>query len=752
MTSERVPPEPAPSDRPLPGWLLAAWVLTGILLMALAVASIRRDERAARTEWESRLSRLADDRLAIAERAIHQWKQAAILLARLDDVQELVRVRPAGNAADRAVSALVRRDLDDVVSGDPDLAIAVVDAAGRTVQASSLSGVFDADALEPARRAVDERHEALGHPVSAADPSPTLEIAEPILAGSGEAAGSVLIVVDASGAFGRHFPRATGAPHERLFLVIAEPDAILVVAPEWKGEAGSRFRLPAGRDSGFATAALASARIAGEFSDGRGGRVLAVSRRIPDLAWAIVVEVDRDEALRPRRQEELWIVLATGALFAAVTGLGLAWRRALRVRHYQQLAERDARYRTLLEQTQEGVAVGVDGKVAYANPACVEMFKYERPLIGVPVSIFFAPGSREQVTDIVQHRLAGRTAPELYEAVGLRADGSTFDVEIRVTPIQFEGKAASQAILRDITGRKRMEADLRGSEERYRLLFERNLAGVYRSTAGGRMLECNRAFAQMMGYVSAAEVLAQPASVFHPDAAAREVFLARLRREGSLVNFESQGRRKDGSLISIIENVSFLQSDDGDEEILLGTVFDVTERRKLEEQLLQSQKMEAVRRLAGGIAHDFNNLLTAVAGYTELLIGQLAEGDPRRESAEEIRHAGNRAAALTHQLLAFSRRQVLEPRVLDLNSVVANMERMLRRVIGEDVELTTSLHSGLWRTKADPAQIEQAILNLAVNARDAMPRGGQLTVETANVELDDRTAGVQPGQQVLHGE
>jgi CheY-like chemotaxis protein len=163
--------------------------------------------------------------------------------------------------------------------------------------------------------------------------------------------------------------------------------------------------------------------------------------------------------------------------------------------------------------------------------------------------------------------------------------------------------------------------------------------------------------------------------------------------------------------------------------------------------------MEAVGRLAGGIAHDFNNLLTAVAGYSELLLRELPPGDPSRESAEEIRQAGNRAAALTQQLLAFSRRQVLEPRVLDLNAVITGMERMLRRVIGEDVELTTALDPELWRTRADPGQIEQAILNLVVNARDAMPRGGRLTLETANVELDEKFAGyyatVHPGPHVM---
>jgi PAS domain S-box-containing protein len=445
----------------------------------------------------------------------------------------------------------------------------------------------------------------------------------------------------------------------------------------------------------------------------------------------------------------LWIPLGAAVLIAAASVLALVWRRAVGLRHDEQLLDSDARYRNLLEQTQEAVAVGVDGRVAYANLACVEMFGSSDPMVGKPISTFFAPGSRELVDEIVRHRSEGRIAPELYEAVGQREDGTTFDVEVRASPVQFEGRLGSQAILRNITGRKRMEAELRDSEERYRLLFERNLAGVYRSTVDGRMLECNRAFAKMMGYSSPAEVLAQPAVAFHADSHARETFVARLRREGSLLNLENQGRRKDGSLIWVIENVSIIGSEDATNDVLLGTVIDMTERRKLEEQLLQSQKMEAVGRLAGGIAHDFNNLLTAVAGYTELLLGQLEEGDPRREFAEEIREAGKRAAALTQQLLAFSRRQVLEPRVLDLNAVISNMEKMLRRVIGEDVDLMTSLSPGLWRAKADPAQIEQAILNLVVNARDAMPRGGQLTLETANVELDARFASGVPGPHVM---
>jgi signal transduction histidine kinase len=175
--------------------------------------------------------------------------------------------------------------------------------------------------------------------------------------------------------------------------------------------------------------------------------------------------------------------------------------------------------------------------------------------------------------------------------------------------------------------------------------------------------------------------------------------------------------------------------------------------RRLEDQLLQSQKMEAVGRLAGGVAHDFNNLLTAIIGYSQLLLGGFDISDPRRESLEEIEKAGKRAAALTSQLLAFSRKQVLQMRLLDLNSVVSNMETMLRRLIGEDVELAVALRPGIGIVKADQGQLEQVIMNLAVNARDAMPQGGKMTIETAAASLDEEYArehiGVQPGRYVM---
>jgi nitrogen-specific signal transduction histidine kinase len=183
----------------------------------------------------------------------------------------------------------------------------------------------------------------------------------------------------------------------------------------------------------------------------------------------------------------------------------------------------------------------------------------------------------------------------------------------------------------------------------------------------------------------------------------------------------------------------------------IATKMDVTERKSLEAQLRQAGKMEAIGQLAGGVAHDFNNLLTVISGYGQLLKGRLSPQD--LDHLEEILKASDRAAALTRQLLAFSRRQILTPQVLDLNSIVANLENMLRRLIGENIELKTVQQSGLGRVKADPGQVEQVIINLAVNARDAMPEGGKLTIETANVDLDGTYArshaGVLPGPYVM---
>ena len=301
--------------------------------------------------------------------------------------------------------------------------------------------------------------------------------------------------------------------------------------------------------------------------------------------------------------------------------------------------------------------------------------------------------------------------------------------------------------------RKRAQEAMRESEERYRLLFERNLAGVYRMTLVGRILECNDALARIFGYASREELVDRDMAILYPDSRQRREFFDALLHARNLANYEMRGQRKDGGTAWTFQNASLLADEQAGEVIVEGTVSDITERRHLEELLRQSQKMEGIGQLAGGIAHDFNNLLTTVLGYSDMALSQLSDHDPIREDILEIRKAGERASNLTRQLLAFSRKQVFEPRVLDLNALIAESSRMLARLIGEHIRFVTELDPGLASVRADPGQVEQVIVNLVVNARDAMPEGGALTMRTGNVDVTAASArdhfGVEPGRYVV---
>ena len=273
------------------------------------------------------------------------------------------------------------------------------------------------------------------------------------------------------------------------------------------------------------------------------------------------------------------------------------------------------------------------------------------------------------------------------------------------------------------------------SETRYRTLFDRNMAGVFRSSVQGRLLDFNDAFAEMFGYTRE-ELLELPSSeALYFGGREERNRLIEERRRNPGQQFEVRYKKKDGSLLLAMQSVSIIRWKDG-QETIEGTLLDITRRQLLEEQLRQAQKMEAVGRLAGGVAHDFNNLLTVITGYSQMQLEETQLGNPLHDHAQQIYEASQRAAALTRQLLAFSRQQVLQPQRVSLNNILSSMEKMLSRLIGEDIRVRTVCAKEAALVRVDPQQIEQVIMNLAINARDAMPMGGMLTLETDRAELD----------------
>jgi PAS domain S-box-containing protein len=300
---------------------------------------------------------------------------------------------------------------------------------------------------------------------------------------------------------------------------------------------------------------------------------------------------------------------------------------------------------------------------------------------------------------------------------------------------------------------KRYEEALRRSEARSRSLILSAAFGICRCTLRGRFLDVNPALIAMLGYGSVEALLELNAR--------REVFVnpreldqlaEDYRLSGSLNGVEVQWRRKDGRVIIVRLSGCAATSTEESEEVLELIAEDITDRRQLEEQLRQAQKMDAVGRLAGGVAHDFNNLLMVINGYTEVLLEQLEAGSAMHHKVQSIQQAADRAANLTRQLLAFSRKQLLELKVIDVNTVIGDMERLLRPLIGENIELVTRLSPDAGHTRADAGQLEQVIMNLVVNAKDAMPEGGKLVVQSSDVTVRHNLSEhrfIQPGRYAV---
>jgi PAS domain S-box-containing protein len=422
----------------------------------------------------------------------------------------------------------------------------------------------------------------------------------------------------------------------------------------------------------------------------------------------------------------------------------------------------ELRYRLISENTADVIWLMdvATWKFTYVSPSMERQRGYSpEEMMAHEVGELMTPESYRYVERNLRERLAkfeaGSEADRIqtYEVDQRRRDGSLIRVEMVMTLLAGEAGRVREilGVSRDVTERYRYTEELRKKEYWLSESQRASRIGTYTMDIATGILISSATLDEIFGIgpeysrtvdgwaaLVYSEDRQEMMDYFHHEVVERQ---QPFDREHRIV------RPSDGQIRWVHARGELIRNAKGELATLAGTTQDITERKRLEEQLLQAQKMESVGQLAGGVAHDFNNLLTVINGYCDLLLEGMETTNPLKEQLNEIRGAGQRAAALTQQLLAFSRRQVMRPQVLDLNGFLRETERLLRRLIGEDVDLATVLDAALGKVKADPGQINQVILNLAVNGRDAMPGGGRLTIETANVDIDAKSAAVQAGSR-----
>jgi len=418
----------------------------------------------------------------------------------------------------------------------------------------------------------------------------------------------------------------------------------------------------------------------------------------------------------------------------------------------RELLQREELFHLISENAADMIAVvDMEGKRIYNS------LSYQKAL-GYSPEELQASSSFEQIHPDDRERVKESTEDARRSGIGktleyrLRHKNGTWLVLESTSSVIRNTKGEPEKLVivnRDVTERKRAEEALRRSEAGFRSVVEDAPYGIYRASTTGKFLQVNPALRKMLGYEAAEDLLGRDlASEIFRHTGDYQRLIEFLTRTDEIKDVEVEWKRRDGTPITVRCSGRRVNDENGAPAYLEVFAEDVTEKRVLERQLRMAQKMEAIGRLSGGIAHDFNNLLGVIIGYSRVLRKALANNAALCEHAVEIEKAGQRAASLTKQLLAFSRQQVLTPAVLNLNTLASDMEKMLPRLLGEDVEVSLTLDPDLGNVKADQSQIEQVIMNLAVNARDAMPMGGRLKIQTANMELDQAYTWNHPGSKV----
>ncbi len=461
-----------------------------------------------------------------------------------------------------------------------------------------------------------------------------------------------------------------------------------------------------------------------------GSEVLGASMCIPSLGWTLLAEIDAKEAFAPvealkDRIIAFSIVIALLAFFLAYV-FAKESQRSLR-------AEK-SRLEALIRGMKEGVVFAdSQDSVALLNPAAEDIFGItSAEFLGDQLLHCYRCGI-EQFAEIINAIKEGRLAYYAGEA-----SYRDRDFEVTISPIKRDGDyLGTVMVLHDITDRKRMEEALRETNETLQALIQSSPLAIIALEPSGNVKAWSKAAERIFGW-SAHEVIGLSLPIVpHDKQAEFRGLCERVVRGETLNEVEARRRRKDGSPIEVRISAAPLYDSRGDVSGIMAILADFTDQKKLEEQLRQAQKMEAVGQLAGGIAHDFNNILTVIIGYGSILLMKMRDDDPLKHNAEQILAASQRAATLTKSLLAFSRKQILDPKPFKVNEIIKRVEGFLSRIIGEDIELRTALAHGDLIVSVDAGQLEQVLMNLATNARDAMPEGGLLTIETALMELDE---------------
>jgi PAS domain S-box-containing protein len=415
------------------------------------------------------------------------------------------------------------------------------------------------------------------------------------------------------------------------------------------------------------------------------------------------------------------------------------------------LRESEERYRTLVENAPEAIVVfDADlGRFVDCNDNALRLFRVTRDELmqrgPADLSPAIQPDGRPSVlcaSEYFSAALNGGTP--CFEWVHRNSQGDEIPCEIHLVGLPSPAKRLVRGSILNITERKRAEAALRESESRYRGLVNNATYGIYWVTTEGKLLFVNPALVQILGYDSAEDLLAVPnTKAFYVNPSDRDALLARYRNDGRLES-KADWKRKDGKKIIVRVNARWARVPGQKDPCFEVMVEDITDRIALEKQLLEAQKFEAIGQLAGGIAHDFNNMIGAIVGWADIGADETEADSRLRRHFEKVRQQAERAAALTRQLLAFARRQILAPRDIDMNQSVVETLSLLEKVIGSNIEIKANLASDLAVVRADSTQLEQVIMNLCINARDAMPDGGSLTIETANVTFDEQSCARRP--------